>query len=254
MYLHCRYTADPTTPDNTIAQIAINVTLYHWGIHGWIVYSLIGLLLALMTYRENLPMTMKSCFYPLIGDKIFGWMGDMIDTLSVLTTLFGVCTSLGLGTRQLNSGFNNFNPDINPDNITIQVITIWVITAIATVSTVSGVGMGIRRLSETCFSFGMFLMLVALFMDKTFYILNLLVQSLGYYMQYIIQLGWHTDAFEQLGPSAHKELGRFMVDDKEPDGPEGWIDDWTMFYWGWWISWSPFVGKSKHFSSNNSSL
>jgi len=237
-----RYTADPTMPDNTLAQIAINVTLYHWGIHGWIVYCLVGLLLALMTYRENLPMTMKSCFYPLIGDKIFGWMGDAIDTISVLTTLFGVCTSLGLGTRQLNTGFHVFNSDIDPDDITIQIIIIWVITAIATVSTVSGVGMGIRRLSETCFGFGMFLMMVALFMDKTFYILNLMVQSLGYYLQYIVQLGWHTDAFEQLGPSAHEKLGRFVVENEQPDGPSDWMDDWTMFYWGWWISWSPFVG------------
>lgn len=103
--------------------------------------------------------------------------------------------------------------------------------------------MGIRRLSETCFGFGMFLMMVALFMDKTFYILNLFVQSLGYYTQFIVQLGWHTDAFEQLGPSPHSELGRFSPEDHaDPDGPESWMDDWTMFYWGWWISWSPFVG------------
>ena len=116
-----RYTADPTLPDNTAAQIAINITLYHWGIHGWIVYCLVGLLLGLVSYREGLPMTMKSCFYPLIGDKIFGWMGDLIDTVSILTTLFGVCTSLGLGTRQLNSGFTMINSQIDPDDITIQV-------------------------------------------------------------------------------------------------------------------------------------
>ena len=108
-------------PDNTIAQIAINIALFHWGLHGWIVYSLVGLVLGLMSHREGLPMTMKSCFYPLIGDKIFGWMGDFIDIISVLTTLFGVCTSLGLGTRQLNAGFNVFNSDIDPDDITIQV-------------------------------------------------------------------------------------------------------------------------------------
>ena len=236
---------DPTMPDNTVAQVAINITLYHWGIHGWIVYCLVGLLLALMTYRENLPMTMKSCFYPLIGDRIFGWIGDAIDVISVMTTLFGVCTSLGLGTRQLNTGFNIVNPEIDSDNTGYQVAIIWVITAIATVSTVSGVGMGIRRLSETCFGFGMFLMLIALFMDNTFYILNLFVQSLGYYLQYIIQLGWHTDAFEQLdGGSAHKSAGRFIPEGyKQPDGPQAWMDDWTMFYWGWWISWSPFVGK-----------
>lgn len=116
-----RYTVDPTLPDNTAAQIAINITLYHWGIHGWIVYCLVGLLLGLVSYREGLPMTMKSCFYPLIGDKIFGWMGDLIDTVSILTTLFGVCTSLGLGTRQLNSGFTMINEQIDPEDLTIQV-------------------------------------------------------------------------------------------------------------------------------------
>jgi choline-glycine betaine transporter len=91
------------------------------GIHGWIVYSLVGLLLGLMAYRENLPMTMKSCFYPLIGDRIFGWMGDAIDIVSIMTTLFGVCTSLGLGTRQLNAGLNMINSDIPADDTTIQV-------------------------------------------------------------------------------------------------------------------------------------
>ena len=116
-----RYSADPTMPDNTLAQIAINITLYHWGIHGWIVYSLVGLLLALLAYREHLPMTMKSCFYPLIGDRVFGWMGDLIDIISIITTLFGVCTSLGLGTRQLNVGLTLLNPDILPDDTTIQV-------------------------------------------------------------------------------------------------------------------------------------
>ncbi len=193
-----RYSADPTLPDNTLAQIAINITLYHWGVHGWIVYSLVGLLLALLTYREGLPMTMKSCFYPLIGDRVFGWMGDLIDVVSIMTTLFGVCTSLGLGAKQLNTGLTIISDAIPADNVTVQVIIIWCITAVATVSTVSGVGMGIRRLSEICFMVGMLLMTVALLMDNTFYILNLYVQSFGYYFQYLLQLGFHTDAFEQV--------------------------------------------------------
>ena len=108
-------------PDNTIAQIAINISLFHWGLHGWIVYSLVGLVLGLMSHREGLPMTMKSCFYPLIGDRIFGWMGDLIDVTSIMTTMFGVCTSLGLGARQLISGFNLLNPNIDPNNLPIQV-------------------------------------------------------------------------------------------------------------------------------------
>ena len=121
---------------------------------------------------------------------------------------------------------------------------IWCITAVATVSTVTGVGAGIRRLSEICFLVGMFLMTVALFMDNTFYILNLYVQSIGYYFQYLIQLGFHTDAFEQLGPSTGDVArGRTLPEEVEhSDGPENWMDSWTMFYWGWWISWCPFVG------------
>ena len=91
------------------------------GIHGWIVYSLVGLLLGLMAYRENLPMTMKSCFYPLIGDRIFGWMGDLIDVVSIMTTLFGVCTSLGIASRQVNLGLSILNSSIDPSSVTIQV-------------------------------------------------------------------------------------------------------------------------------------
>ena len=107
--------------DIQIVTVGKTFSLFTIGIHGWIVYSLVGLLLGLMAYRENLPMTMKSCFYPLIGDRIFGWMGDLIDVVSIMTTLFGVCTSLGLGTRQLNAGFNMINSDIPADDVTIQV-------------------------------------------------------------------------------------------------------------------------------------
>ena len=91
------------------------------GIHGWIVYCLVGLLLGLLAYREGLPMTMKSCFYPLIGDRIFGWMGDVIDVVSIMSTLFGVCTSLGLGARQLNFGLSIITSEIASDDIMIQV-------------------------------------------------------------------------------------------------------------------------------------
>ena len=126
--------------------------------------------------------------------------------------------------------------------ISTQLIILWIITGIATISTVSGIGMGIRRLSEVCFGFGMLLMVIVLLMDKTSFILNLFVQSLGYYLQSLLQLSWHTDAYEKLGASAHEELGRFVTNGEVPDGPKNWINDWTMFYWGWWVSWSPFVG------------
>jgi len=238
-----RYTADPTMPDNKLAQEAINITLYHWGLHGWVVYTIVGLILALMAHREGLPLTMKSCFYPLIGDKIFGWPGDLVDILSVIATLFGVCTSLGLGTMQINEGLHLMNSDI-PVSTRSQLIIIWSITMVATGSVLTGVKYGIRRISEFCFCFGLALMLCVLFLDNTVYLLNLYVQSMGYYFQWLLQLGFHSDAFEQLGPSAGAEdRGRFIPEGfVTTDGPSGWMNNWTIFYWGWWIAWCPFVG------------
>jgi len=238
-----RYTADPFTPDNTLAQEAMNVTLYHWGLHGWVVYTIVGLLLALMAHREGLPMTLKSCFYPLIGEKIFGWPGDLIDILSVIATLFGVCTSLGLGTIQINEGLNLINPGIEISTTT-QVIIIWTITSVATISVLSGVKYGIRRISEFCFGCGLVLMLLVLFLDKTVFLLNLYTQSMGYYLNWLIQIGFHSDAFEQLGPSAGQEdRGRFVPEGVDTtDGASQWMEWWTIFYWGWWIAWCPFVG------------
>ena len=205
------------------------MTLFHWGIHGWIVYVVVGLLLAFVGYRKGLPMTVRSCFYPLIGDKIYGWMGDAVDIFSVVCTMFGVCTSLGVGVMQMNGGFKRLNPSIEY-SVKNQIIIIWAVTACATVSVVSGLKVGIRRLSEICFSLGMFIMMIGLFADNTWHALNVYVQSIGYYIQWIIQIGFHTDAFAQLGNA--------------PDGKQAqrWMNDWTIFYWGWWIAWSPFVG------------
>ncbi|XP_063676166.1 glycine betaine transporter 1-like isoform X2 [Bolinopsis microptera] len=236
-----RYTSDKYMPDNEVAQWAMNVTFFHWGIHGWIVYVMIGIILGFLTFRKGMPMTMKSCFYPLIGDRIYGWMGDIIDIFSILTTLFGVCTSLGLGTMQVNKGLNFLNEDIEV-NTQNQVIIIWAITLVATTSVITGVGVGIRRLSEICFGIGMVIMLLVLFLEDTWYILNLYCQSIGFYIQWIMQLGFHCDAFELSTKSfGAADRGRVYADG-EGDGPEGWMDGWTIFYWGWWISWSPFVG------------
>lgn len=236
-----RYYADKYMPDNELAQNAINLTFFHWGIHGWIVYVIIGLMLAFMTFRKGMPMTMKTCFYPLIGDRIYGWIGDAVDILSIITTLFGVCTSLGLGTMQINAGLHYINSNIavSTEN---QVIIIWCITAVATLSVISGVGMGIRRLSELCFGLGMFIMLSVFFLEDSWFLLNLYTQSIGYYLQWIIQLGFHCDAFEMSTPSyggAERERG---YPDLASDGSATWMNSWTIFYWGWWISWSPFVG------------
>ena len=174
-------------------------------------------------------MTVRSCFYPLIGDKIYGWMGDAVDIFSVVCTMFGVCTSLGVGVMQMNGGFKRLNSSIEY-SVKNQIIIIWAVTACATASVVSGLKIGIRRLSEICFSLGMFIMMIGIFADNTWHALNVYVQSIGYYIQWIIQIGFHTDAFAQLGNA--------------PDGKQAqrWMNDWTIFYWGWWIAWSPFVG------------
>lgn len=145
---HCRHS------NNQEAQDAINVTLFHWGIHGWIVYVVIGLLLGFLCYRRGLPMTMRTCFYPLLGERVFGIIGDLIDILCIVCTMFGVCTSLGLGVIQLNNGLHRLNPDI-AENTNVQVVIIWCITGLATISVISGVKLGIRRLSEICFGIGM---------------------------------------------------------------------------------------------------
>ncbi|CAB4000362.1 glycine betaine transporter -like [Paramuricea clavata] len=185
--------------------------------------------MAFLTYRKGFPMTIRSCFYPLIGDRIYGWMGDLIDSLSVIATMFGVCTSLGIGVITINTALNRIDPNIE-ESTNNQIICIWTITPIATISVVSGLKIGIKYLSEICFTLGMFLMMFVLFYDNTWYILNLYVQSIGYYIQWIIQIGFHTDAFAQLGNA--------------PDGKQAptWMDNYTVFYLGWWIAWSPFVG------------
>uniref|UniRef100_A0A7M5V6T2 Uncharacterized protein n=1 Tax=Clytia hemisphaerica TaxID=252671 RepID=A0A7M5V6T2_9CNID len=154
--------------DNQAAQDAINLTYFHWGIHGWIVYVVIGLLLGFLSYRKGLPLTMRTCFYPILGDLIYGVIGDMIDTLCIICTLFGVCTSLGLGVMQLNNGIHRINSDIaeSTDN---QIIIIWCVTALATISVISGLKVGIRRLSEICFGIGCFIMFFIFFSSDTWY-------------------------------------------------------------------------------------
>lgn len=131
----------------------MNVTFYHWGLHAWVVYTIVALLLAFLGYRKNLPMTMRTCFHPLLGDRVFGLLGDFIDILSVVATMFGVCTSLGLGVIQLNAGFHRMNHNIEM-SVRNQIIIIWGVTAVATCSVISGVKLGIRRLSEICFAVG----------------------------------------------------------------------------------------------------
>mmetsp|Transcript_19244 Transcript_19244/g.26631 ORF Transcript_19244/g.26631 Transcript_19244/m.26631 type:complete len:801 (-) Transcript_19244:111-2513(-) len=258
--------------DDQRAQMAMFITFFHWGLHAWVVYIVVALLLAFVCYRWDMPMTIRSAFYPLVGDIIYGTFGDLVDSLSIACTTFGVCTSLGLGVQSINTGLHRLNTDI-PYNEDWQVGIIWVITAIATISVITGLKVGIRLLSLVTFFIGVFLMLALLFLDNTWYLLNTFVQSTGVYIQYVWQIGFDCEAYQQLsyefqgsektnqlwGSGTEKLYDRVLslnTPGLENDlnftwssatqvyeqTPKEWMDWWTIFYWGWWISWAPFVG------------
>lgn len=241
--------------DNDRAQHALMVTFYHWGFHGWIPYTTIGALLGLVAFRRGYPCTMRSCFAPILGDKVLqGPFGDVVDVLSICCTLFGVCTSLGLGVQQLNKALVRLDrgtylgEDVRGEgrlDITYstksQITIIWIVTAMATISVVSGVGAGIKLLSNITFVLGTFIMIFMLFAGDTVFILNATTSAFGYYLWYLPKIAFHTDAFEMLDELNMVDAGTSGA----PDGRGGhptWMHSWTLFYWGWWISWAPFVG------------
>jgi Cys-rich protein (TIGR01571 family) len=223
-----------------VDMFALNLTVFHWGITGWSQYLVVAVCAGLASFRFKLPMTLRSCFYPLLGDHTWGWIGDIIDGFTVVTTVAGVCTSLGLGCFQISAGLQRvgaIDDDMTEDETRkVHVIIIWVITLMATCSVVSGLSVGIRMLSELGFSLGMLLLFLVFVLDKTNYLLNLIVQEVGYYFQWsIFLLNFHTDAFGQL-----KEGEGRAVDGNA--AAKWWMDNWTIFYIGWWVAWGAFVG------------
>ncbi len=200
------------------AQEAMGITYFHWGLHAWGIYTLVGLSLAFFAFNRGLPLTMRSVFYPLLGEKIYEWPGNLIDILAVVATLFGLATSLGFGVQQVNAGLN-FLVGL-PDNVILQVILIAIITSFATLSVVAGLDGGVRRLSEWNIYLATAFLIFMIVVGPTLFILGSFVQSLGYYMGLFPTLSFWTETFK---------------------GTD-WQNSWTVFYWGWWISWSPFVG------------
>ncbi len=207
---------EPGSP--AAAQAAMATTFFHWGIHPWAIYSVVGLGLAFFAYNRGLPLTIRSVFYPLIGNKIYGFWGNMIDVLSVLATLTGLATSLGLGVAQVNAGLNFlFGVAISP---AVQVGLIIGITGLATLSVVMGLDGGVKRLSELNMGLAGIFMLFILIAGPTVYILSGFTQNTGFYLSNIVEMSLWTETFRDTN----------------------WQGDWTIFYWAWWISWSPFVG------------
>ncbi len=201
------------------AVAAMRVTYFHWGFHGWAVYVVIGLSLAYFGYRRKLPLTLRSALYPIIGDKIYGPIGHAVDLLAVFGTVFGVATSLGLGVQQMAVGLNHLF-GVDPGLVT-QLILIGAISLIATLSAVSGVGNGIRIISEWNIYLSIVLLGYFMFGGPFQWLMSFFVTTYGTYLWNVIPMGFQT--FNSEGASA-------------------WQGSWTIFYWGWWISWAPFVG------------
>ncbi|WP_024796799.1 choline BCCT transporter BetT [Tomitella biformata] len=201
------------------ARQAVTWTLFHYGITGWAMYALMGVALAYFAFRRNLPLTIRSALYPVIGKRINGRIGDAVDTAAVLGTIFGIATSLGIGVVQLNYGLN-FMFGIAQGTAT-QIALIAVAVFMATASVVSGVDKGIRRLSELNVILAILLMLFILFAGDTVFLLNAIVLNVGDYISRFPGMTLDTFAF---------------------DRPTAWLNAWTLFFWAWWIAWAPFVG------------
>jgi choline/glycine/proline betaine transport protein len=205
------------------AKVSMNATFYHWGLHAWGVYCLMAVSLAYFAYRWELPLRVRSAFYPVLGERINGPIGNAIDLFAVLGTMFGVATSLGLGAMQVNQGFDKLvGFEVSTFN---QLILIAGITTLATISVVSGVDKGIRRLSEINLLTASLLLGFVFFAGPTIFLLESFVEGLGYYLQNFLGTTFWSDAFQG-----------------DAGGEASWQQGWTLFYWGWWIAWAPFVG------------
>ncbi len=201
------------------AEQAVRVTYLHWGIHAWSVYVIVGLCLAWFGFRKKLPFTLRSALYPVIGERIYGAPGHLVDLLAVFGTVFGVATSLGLGVKQMGAGLNTLF-GLDPGIVT-QIALIAVISTVATLSAVSGIGRGIRIISEWNIYLTVLLLGFFLFWGPTQWLLAFFATTAGDYLWTVIPMGFWTAADEATA---------------------AWQSNWTVFYWGWWISWAPFVG------------
>ena len=215
------YMAPPLGEGETVAsaKLAMNISFLHYGVHVWALYGMVALALAYFHYRRGLPLAIRSTLYPILGKRIYGGWGHTVDTLAVFGTMFGVVTTLGLGVLQINSGLESLFGI--PNNISVQIILIAVITVLAGMSLFLGLDKGIKRLSDINIFLTIILLSFVILLGPTQFIFNSFIENIGNYLHQVIPLGFWTESYE---------------------GQENWQSSWTIFYWAWWISWSPFVG------------
>ncbi|MFP4119316.1 MAG: BCCT family transporter [Candidatus Woesearchaeota archaeon] len=214
------YANPPVGTGETVAaaQTAMDFSFLHWGLHAWATYIVIGLAIAYFSYRKGYPLSIRYVFYPVFGNRVYGWVGHTIDILAVLGTLFGVATSLGLGAMQINTGLNYLTGLVQSN--TVQVIIIGIITAMAMASVISGVDKGIKWLSTLNITLAGILLLFIIVAGPTVFIFKSFFQNIGHFLQDFIGLSLWNQAFT---------------------GGD-WQSKWSIFYWSWWIAWSPYVG------------
>ena len=200
-----------------VASVGIATTVFHWGLHGWAIYGVVGLALAFFAYNRGLPLLIRSAFYPIFGDKIWGWPGHLIDTFAIFAGIFGLATSLGFGVQQVTSGLNYLFGI--PVNSATMVLLIVGITAIALISVITGINVGIKRLSQFNIILAFLLLLAVIVLGPTLYIFRSFFTGIGTYIMKIVPLSnW---------------IGREDT---------AFFHGWTTFYWAWWIAWAPFIG------------
>lgn len=200
------------------AQLA---TFFHWGVHAWAIFGVMGLILAYFSFRYKLPLAVRSGLYPLLKEKVNGPIGNIVDVFTLVSTFFGIATSLGLGVMQLNGGLIHLGI-LKESNYLFQCIIVTVVLGAAVMSAVAGLNKGVKRLSEINLGLSIVLMLLILLLGPTSFLLSAFSEGLGHYMGEFINLTFNTFAFENEGRE--------------------WFTNWTVMYWAWWISWAPFVG------------
>ncbi len=200
------------------ASVAVQLSFFHWGLNGWAIFSTLAIVFAYFSFRQDLPLAPSSALYPLLGERAFGFIGRVVDALAVFATVFGLATTLGLGARQTGTGLT-WLFDV-PGSTAVELTVVAVVTGVATVSVVSGVRRGVKMLSELNLWLTVVLLVGFLTLGPASYLAGLLVQETGGYLDNLLVMTFYVGANE----------------------PDAWQSTWTVFFWGWWIAWSPFVG------------